>query len=83
MAPWDIPEDEDNNTFPENAVLTPEVQEWLGLDSNPVLSDEKSCECGECDSKTTATWANDEMDWTFEMIADALESRYLTEEIPA
>src|SRR5688572_1809194 len=68
VAPWDeslIAAEDDHaeanhDYYYENGVLTPEVQEWLGLPANPVLSDEvgDGCTCGECEEGTTATWAN-------------------------
>jgi hypothetical protein len=48
------------------------VVEWLGLDEeNPKLTDEGR----------HAAELNDEDDWTFEQIADAIEKKFLTPEV--
>lgn len=61
----------------ENAgeVLPDRVQHWLGLDhDNPPINTE-----GKSTSEQEASYANDNLGWGFNQIADAIERLYLSD----
>lgn len=75
VGKWEIGKDDAWRMDDYAGNLPPVVQEWAGLEANPVLMDEP-CGCGTsgCTSKTRATVVNDELNWSFEQIADAVEA---------
>ena len=66
----------------EDEYLPTEVIEWLGVDNRNVelrVIEEHEDDYYTYDGTFRAAEANDDRGWTFEMIADALEQRYLRE----
>jgi hypothetical protein len=71
--------DASGDTQREEYGLPVVVAEWLGLEDSDVPLAEREAEWdGDDDTTIYAASANDDLGWSFEQIADAIEERYLT-----
>lgn len=72
--PWDgyMFRDDEDVWLPENSELPPPVKDWFGFDlCDPVVSTERAYA-----GPVYAALANDDLEWTFEKIADEIEAYY-------